>query len=457
MCTTTVMEKEMVQMEMNIFLLVKSFFNSMTEKQWKLLEYSTSDLTTRVLMAKLIMDIIRAVSKELLITSGSHRVLSHQNILASLGNTVSEAFEWVLNIKHDGKSDSSARLSNMIAEEVLTSVNSAFTTAGAWFLPHIPPCITLNKMIEHGLEMTKEFMAKKEEGFMCLAPKSCSWQKPKVWKNPVNAYVKSTIKRVVCWASRKGKGNSTDGDTECLLEETMDDLKSIDTRIDQTALMSGYEPVDDYIVSSIKKDAMPPQNLAVRENAGKAYVESTVKKLVCRAFGKCRVNSTNEITEVIVQRLVDKTWAKVEGIDFDGSRKTFPDKKMFRYVTERMGTTAKVQEALLSGFEPVDNYIVSSIKQHVMPSSDIHVSRVRSFVRASVKGKNPRTNRPCGGRPPLLTLSRGAKTSRNTCPFVTSRPSNLLTPMKHGVVGSITQATGSCESDDSVLQNGQAV
>lgn len=58
---------------------------------------------------------------------------------------------------------------------------------------------------------------------------------------------------------------------------------------------------------------------------------------------------------VIVQRLVDKTWAKIERMDFEVSRKTFIDKTMFNYLLEKMVNKAMVQQALRSKYEFVDN------------------------------------------------------------------------------------------------------
>lgn len=200
-------------------------------------------------------------------------------------------------------------------------------------------------------EMTRN-ISKMEGGFK-RPSQSRFWQEPAVWRNAGTANIGSTMKTAACWASNKCRGNPTDSSTQCLLDTTRD------------------EP-----------DVMPPQNPAARENARRAYVKSTVTRLVCQAFKRRKGDLIDAETQVIIQRLVHKTWAKVQDVDFDVSGKTFIDKTIFSYVSKKMGNTALVQQALRSGFEPVDTYIVFAIQQHVMPPSKISscFSRVRSVV-----------------------------------------------------------------------------
>lgn len=95
----------------------------------------------------------------------------------------------------------------------------------------------------------------------------------------------------------------------------------------------------------------------IHGNGGKSK-ESLRRKYheeASRAFKRHRGNSTDHETVVIVQRLVDKTWAKIERMDFEVSRKTFIDKTMFNYLLEKMVNKAMVQQALRSKYEFVDN------------------------------------------------------------------------------------------------------
>eukprot|EP00064_Thunnus_orientalis_P021011 superscaffoldBa00006120_g21165 len=136
----------------------------MTEDRWILLKSGSPDDTTKILLAELLLEIIQAMTNTLLATLKNTSVaISEELVEVKLGDTLSQSFAEVLDIKDRDQCDSPQRLTSLLAKEVAESVSSALSaqkSSGSGISQHITPPHRLNNMLKHASKMLKKFAAK---------------------------------------------------------------------------------------------------------------------------------------------------------------------------------------------------------------------------------------------------------------------------------------------------------
>ena len=144
--------------------LIQTFVGRMTEDRWILLKSGSPDDTTKILLAELLLEIIQAMTNTLLATLKNTSVaISEELVEVKLGDTLSQSFAEVLDIKDQDQCDSPQRLTSLLAKEVAESVSSALSaqkSSGSGISQHITPPHRLNNMLKHASKMLKKFAAK---------------------------------------------------------------------------------------------------------------------------------------------------------------------------------------------------------------------------------------------------------------------------------------------------------
>ncbi|XP_029694831.1 uncharacterized protein [Takifugu rubripes] len=113
----------------------------------------TTDNFTKILLAKLILDIVTSASKKF---KSAKIVLTEENVQNMLGNILPQMFADVLNIEGEVQSDASEQLNKLLSKEVTDILNCDASGSTS----HITPPSKLNTIILQTFKMLKEFPGK---------------------------------------------------------------------------------------------------------------------------------------------------------------------------------------------------------------------------------------------------------------------------------------------------------
>lgn len=141
----------------NIRPLIRLFFQRITERQWKLLKSGVPDEATKILLVEMILDIISAVTKNLLAALGKAKTPDNQkHILSSLDQLLPQSLRKALAVPNKVDNASLKGLSHMIETEVKENVTTALSNQRV-----IDPA-KLEIMLCHASKIFKVFAAKIE-------------------------------------------------------------------------------------------------------------------------------------------------------------------------------------------------------------------------------------------------------------------------------------------------------
>ncbi|XP_026211706.1 uncharacterized protein LOC113159301 [Anabas testudineus] len=155
-------------------------------------------------------------------------------------------------------------------------------------------------------------------------------------------------------------------------------IRSLMDLVSPTAQLPGAPTVEEThlgacAVSELVKD---PTLLAKQR---KISVGILVKKLIQRTFREAKLEG-GEKSEAVSQRVFDKTWAEVEGLDFSITHKTFTklDKDIFKDLCKGWGCAEQVLVSMFSEEPEIESYIASSFKSYLTAPRHSTISRFLS-------------------------------------------------------------------------------
>lgn len=141
----------------NIRPLIRLFFQRITGRQWKLLKCGVPDEATKILLVEMILDIISAVTKNLLAALGKAKTPDNQKrILSSLDQLLRQSLGKALAVPNKVNNTSLKSLSHIIQTEVKENVTMALSNQRV-----IDPA-KLEIMLCHTTKIFKVFAAKIE-------------------------------------------------------------------------------------------------------------------------------------------------------------------------------------------------------------------------------------------------------------------------------------------------------
>lgn len=141
----------------NIRPLIRLFFQRITDRQWKLLKSGIPDEATKILLVEMILDIISAVTKNLLAALGKAKTPDNQkHILSSLDQLLPQSLGKALAVPNKVVNASLKSLSHIIQTEVKENVTMALSNQRV-----IDPA-KLEIMLCHACKIFKVFAAKIE-------------------------------------------------------------------------------------------------------------------------------------------------------------------------------------------------------------------------------------------------------------------------------------------------------
>lgn len=100
----------------------------------------------------------------------------------------------------------------------------------------------------------------------------------------------------------------------------------------------------------------------------KTSVRILVQQLVSRTLKKSKVPCAFGDPADVAERLAERTWAEVEGLDFDITPKIFKNlhKAVFKDLSKKWGCAEKVLVSMILGEPAVEKFIAASFKHHLM-------------------------------------------------------------------------------------------
>lgn len=146
----------------NVRALVETFFEGITENQWRLMILGTPDNNTQIQLVELILGIIRTVSDTLLTTiEKQNRPDSKRRALDTLNDMLPNSFSQALGIPDQANNSSLKSLSDLIQTEITENIDAALSNrlknAQTALNQHIVPPSRLNIMVTRASEILKNF------------------------------------------------------------------------------------------------------------------------------------------------------------------------------------------------------------------------------------------------------------------------------------------------------------
>ncbi|KAK9519852.1 hypothetical protein VZT92_022555 [Zoarces viviparus] len=133
---------------------------------------------------------------------------------------------------------------------------------------------------------------------------------------------------------------------------------------------------------------------ALREAGKKMSVQVCVMALVVRIFKTPNEDSTP--AEPITQRLFERTWIKVQDVDFDLKTLEKLDKAIFKKLCKKFGGLKKVQSSMKLEERELVNYIASCVKYHLTRPKQCNAIwkffRSGKKVRETISMERPETS-----------------------------------------------------------------
>jgi len=153
------------ELQHEIELLIKSFFQGMTAKQWELLKRGTTEDSTKILLAELILDIIVTATKAIWTWFHLYKSELYEDFFI-MGDVIIDLFSDVLNIQNREKCESAVRLVYNISSEIEDSVKSVFTSSKEGIIiQHFTAAGIINTIVCHAIQMLKELTANMKTEF----------------------------------------------------------------------------------------------------------------------------------------------------------------------------------------------------------------------------------------------------------------------------------------------------
>lgn len=146
----------------NVRALVETFFEGITENQWRLMILGTPDNNTKIQLVELILGIIRTVSDTLLTTiENQNRPDSKRRVLDRLNDILPNSVSQALGIPDQANNSSLRSLSDLIQTEITENIDYALSNrlknAQTALNQRIIPPSRLNIMVTRTSEILKNF------------------------------------------------------------------------------------------------------------------------------------------------------------------------------------------------------------------------------------------------------------------------------------------------------------
>lgn len=132
----------------------------------------------------------------------------------------------------------------------------------------------------------------------------------------------------------------------------------------------------------VREETGPALDLASQEEKRMA-VQTLVEQLVSRTFRKVKIDWSVRDPEAITKRLFERTWAEVDGVDFDATSKTWNklDKVILQDLCKRRGNAEMVLVFMSTADPEFDTCLASLVKDHLTkPKKISFLSRVRKAI-----------------------------------------------------------------------------
>ncbi|XP_028453997.1 uncharacterized protein LOC114568602 [Perca flavescens] len=112
------------------------------------------------------------------------------------------------------------------------------------------------------------------------------------------------------------------------------------------------------------------EDATIKTSRNKMSIKVVMQKLLTRLFKKAKVDFNLKNPEDFIDRLLEKTWAQVEGVDFHTTTKTFKnlDKDIFKDVRKKWGSAEDMLVSVNLGDPALEDSIACCFKAHLMKS-----------------------------------------------------------------------------------------
>ncbi|XP_034747628.1 uncharacterized protein LOC117956605 [Etheostoma cragini] len=112
------------------------------------------------------------------------------------------------------------------------------------------------------------------------------------------------------------------------------------------------------------------EDATAKTSRNRMSIKVILQKLLSRTLKKAKVDYKFKNTQDFLDRLLTKTWAQVEGVDFNTTTKTFRnlDKDIFQDVCKKWGCAEEILVSVTLGEQELEDSIACCFKHHLMKS-----------------------------------------------------------------------------------------
>lgn len=135
---------------------IQAFVEQLTEDQYESLTTGSPNNSTKIQLAKLLIDILMSMSK---MCKNHESHMTEQKVRDLLGNSLTQTFATILNVEEAASSADIESLNRLIGAEVTEMVKSESDVSG-----HMTPPSRLNMIVEQTTKMLQSFVAKMKNG-----------------------------------------------------------------------------------------------------------------------------------------------------------------------------------------------------------------------------------------------------------------------------------------------------
>ena len=118
------------------------------------------------------------------------------------------------------------------------------------------------------------------------------------------------------------------------------------------------------------QSAQACEDATIKTSRNKMSIKLVMQKLLSRMFKKAKVDFNLKNAEDFIDRLLEKTWAQVEGVDLYTATKTLKnlDKDIFQDVCKKWGSAEDMLVSVILGEPALEDFIACCFKAHLMKS-----------------------------------------------------------------------------------------
>jgi len=356
-----------VTLKDNIRPLIKSCLDELTQPQYVSLISGKPDEETTDLLKDLLLDIISIISTLIQETIKTQDNITKEEVMATIGDTVSKSFADVMEMDVDLQYAES--LTSSIIEVVTERVNSGSVTRES-----ISPVKEIDGMVAKTCKLFRSFLSK-----ICKPKRRIRFPKrfKPVKQSPLLDTIKEEEEQDFTETQAQLQSVALLTQEEAIVDEDVWVTEDETTTNKESIVESGVDPI-------FTPEEKREQDQEEKEEKCKILVKTLVEDLILLMFKNAQMACSQKNSEDLRKRLYDRIWAEVEKLDFNVPQEKLKklEKTIYNDLCGSITFPQLIAETCLCLTPPfTDEVIASSFKKNI-------AKKQRTFNIFSFQGKN---------------------------------------------------------------------